>query len=198
MIDTLVFDLGNVIVAHDNDHLSATLAARCTAPDALAVLQSGIAHDRRYGTGEASIADLHTELVERLGYRADYENFLDDWCCHFALDSLMLTAVKALSARYKVMIFSNTNAPHWDYCVGLSNGILSEIEAHLSHEMGVVKPDVSSFETLARRAKITPAKSLFFDDRADNIDGARAAGFLAELFVDRRTFMTDLARHGIV
>lgn len=196
-VETLVFDLGNVIVAHDNDLLSRTIASRCSAPDALKRLQTGIAHDRRFGTGAASIDVLHRELVDQLGYSRDYSLFLDDWCCHFALDSLMLMAVQALSRKYRVMIFSNTNDPHWRYCVGLSNGILGEIEAHLSHEMGVVKPDVFAFQTLAKRAGIKPKSALFFDDRADNVEGALASGFQAEIFTTREHFMTQMARYNI-
>ncbi len=196
-IESLVFDLGNVIVAHDNDLLHQTIAKSCSAHDAHARLAYGFAHDRRYGTGQASIEQLHHALVSELGYARDYDRFLDDWCCHFALDSLMLMAVNALRRRYRVMIFSNTNAPHWDYCNGLSNGILAEMESYLSHELGVVKPDVSAFELVARRAKIKPANSLFFDDREDNVDGARAAGFRAEVFTTRENFMRQLAQYGI-
>lgn len=198
MIDTLVFDLGGVIVAHDNGLLARTLAQGCGAPDAQARLTDGFVHDRLYGTGEKPISDLHARLQSELGYRHDYGRFLEDWCCHFALDSLMLTAFGALAARYRVVIFSNTNAPHWDFVDGLSGGVLKQHEAYLSHEIGQVKPDVSAFQLVADRAGFEPARALFFDDRADNIDGAKAAGWNAELFTDRASFMTALKAYPLI
>ena len=198
MIDTLVFDLGGVIVAHDNELLAHTLAQGCAAPDAHSRLTDGFVHDRAYGTGEKPISDLHARLQADLSYRHDYGRFLDDWCCHFALDSLMLTAFNALAARYRVMIFSNTNAPHWNFVDALAGGALKQHEAYLSHEIGQVKPDVSAYQNVADRAGFDPARALFFDDRADNVGGAKAAGWNAEIFVDRAGFMSALNRYQLV
>jgi putative hydrolase of the HAD superfamily len=198
MIDTLVFDLGGVIVAHDNGLLARTLAQGCADPEARQKLSDGFVHDRAYGTGERPISDLHARLQTELSYRHDYDRFLDDWCCHFALDSLMLTAFTALAARYRVMIFSNTNAPHWDYVDGLTGGLLKQHEAYLSHEIGHVKPDVIAFEFVAKSAGFDPARALFFDDRADNIQGAKAAGWNGEIFTDRAGFMTALKNYPLI
>ena len=198
MIDTLVFDLGGVIVAHDNDLLARTLAQGCASPDAGSRLSDGFVHDRLYGTGEKPISDLHAKLQSELSYRHDYERFLDDWCCHFGLDSLMLAAFEALAARYRVLIFSNTNAPHWDYVDALSGGVLKQHEAYLSHEIGQVKPDVTAFQAVADRAGFDPARALFFDDRADNIEGAKAAGWNGEIFTDRASFMAALKTYPLI
>jgi FMN phosphatase YigB (HAD superfamily) len=179
--DNLVFDLGNVIVPHDNEVLHARVLSRCTAPDAADRLRR-LTHDRRFGNGEKSIPELHELLVDDAGYQGDWPTFVGDWSCHLSLDPDMLAFVEQLAQRYRVMIFSNTNQQHWERALEMSEGRVGQIEAYLSHEIGDLKPAVSSFLTVARLAGIDPARSIFFDDVTDNVAAARQAGFQAELF----------------
>ena len=184
VFDALIFDLGNVIVRHDNEVLRQRLVSRCTAPDAPERL-NGIAHERRYGTGELTSADLHRRLVQELGYTGDWPTFVEDWSCHLALDPDMLAFVEQLAERHRVLIFSNTNAEHWAFAMAASDGRLGAFEPYLSHEIGDLKPAVSSFNTVAEKAGLDPARCIFFDDVQANVDAARQAGFHAEVFTTR-------------
>jgi FMN phosphatase YigB (HAD superfamily) len=195
--DALVFDLGNVIVRHDNEVLRQRLVSRCTAPDAPERL-NGIAHERRYGTGELTTADLHRRLTDELGYTGDWPTFVEDWCCHLRLDPDMLAFVEQLSKRHRVLIFSNTNAEHWAYAMAASEGRLGAFEPYLSHEIGDLKPAVSSFNIVAERAGIDPARSIFFDDVADNVTAARQAGFQAEVFTTQAMLEVSLRQAGAI
>jgi len=195
--DNLVFDLGNVIIPHDNEVLHARLVSRCAAPGASERLRR-LTHDRRYGNGEKSIPELHQLLVEDAGYAGDWPTFVDDWSCHLSLNPDMLAFVEHLSERYRVMIFSNTNQQHWNRAFEMSDGRLGGIEAYLSHEIGDLKPAVSSFLTVARLAQIDPARSIFFDDVADNVAAARQAGFQAELFTTQAALETYLRAAGAI
>ena len=192
----LVFDLGGVIVPHDNEFLHQRLVAGCSAPDASDRLRK-IAHAERFGTGESTIADLHALMVGELGYEHDWPRFVEDWNCHLSLDPAMLAYVDQLSRANRVMIFSNTNQEHWDHAVGMSGGVLGGLEAYLSHEIGQLKPSVRSFQTVAQMAGIAPERSLFIDDRADNVEGARRAGFQAEVFTSQAALAALLQGAGV-
>jgi FMN phosphatase YigB (HAD superfamily) len=194
--DALVFDLGNVIVPHDNEFLHRRLVSRCRAGDADARLRL-LAHDARFGTGERSIADLHRQLVDEVGYGGDWACFVGDWSCHLSLDPSMLAFVERLSANNRVMIFSNTNQEHWDHAMNLSGGGLGRYEAFLSHEIGLLKPSVRSFQAVAAKAGIEPGRSLFIDDREDNVLGAREAGFQAEVFTTQVVLEAQLIAAGV-
>jgi 2-haloacid dehalogenase len=61
----------------------------------------------------------------------------------------------------------------------------------VSGDEGVLKPAAEIFRRLAARFDLDPARTLFIDDAAANVDGARRAGFLAHRFVDA----ADLRRH---
>ncbi len=182
--DALIFDLGGVIVPHDNEVLRDRLVSRCAAPDAGDRL-TAIAHAASYGNGERTIGDLHAVLVSSLGYDGDWLRFVEDWCCHLSLDASMLAFVEGLGELHRVMIFSNTNQQHWDHVVGLSGGRLGRFEAYLSHEIGDLKPALSSYALVAEKAGVEPGRCLFIDDRADNVEAARRAGFHAEVFTSQ-------------
>ncbi len=182
--DALIFDLGGVIVPHDNTVLAARLVSRCSAPDAAQRLNA-VAHAASYGNGQRTIAHLHGELVDGLGYDGDWPRFVEDWCCHLSLDPSMLALVERLAARYRVMLFSNTNQEHWDHAVRSSDGRLGRLEAYLSHEIGDLKPALSAFALVASKAGVDPGRCLFIDDRLDNVEAARRAGFHAEVFTSQ-------------
>jgi len=192
----LIFDLGGVIAPHDNAFLHRRLASRCTAADTAARLPA-LVHDARTGTGERSIADLHQDLVREVGYSGDWTCFVGDWSCHLSVDPSMLAFVERLAVHNRVMIFSNTNQEHWDHVVNLSGGGLGRYEAYLSHEIGQLKPSIRSFQTVAARAGIEPSKSFFVDDRADNVEGARQAGFQAEVFTSQAALADWLEAAGV-
>jgi FMN phosphatase YigB (HAD superfamily) len=188
----LVFDLGGVIVPHDNDLLFRRLAARCRpGQDAEAV--AALVQDPRYERGELPIAHLHERLRDVAGYVSGWDAFAADWCSHLGLDTAMLDYVERLAAARRVLLFSNTNREHWDYLVRLSAGRLGRFEAYLSHEIGAAKPSLDAFRRVAAAAGIDPGRSLFVDDKPVNVDAARRAGFRAEVFVGQAALEAYLA-----
>jgi FMN phosphatase YigB (HAD superfamily) len=188
----LVFDLGGVIVPHDNDLLYRRLAARCR-PRQVAEAVAALVHDPRYERGELPIAHLHEQLRGAAGYASDWDAFAADWCSHLGLDTAMLDYVERLAKGRRVLLFSNTNREHWDYLLRLSGGRLGGFEAYLSHEIGAAKPSLDAFRLVAARAGIDPGRSLFIDDKPVNVEAARRAGFRAEVFVGQAALEAYLA-----
>jgi FMN phosphatase YigB (HAD superfamily) len=188
----LVFDVGGVIVPHDNDELYRVLAGRCR-PQPAAAAVAALARDARYERGELPIAHLHQRLAHEVGYAPGWESFVADWCCHLGVDDAMLDYVEHLAARRRVLLFSNTNREHWEHLVRLTQGRLARFEAYLSHEIGDAKPALSSFRLVAARAGIDPARSLFIDDKPENVAAARQAGFGAWTFTGQDALARLLA-----
>jgi putative hydrolase of the HAD superfamily len=189
----LVFDLGNVIVAHDNAALNARIASRCDAGWSAEAVKAAVGLPQ-WRTGDGSIPELHGYLQDKAGYAAGWDTFVEDWCCHFTMDASMLAFLQNLRRNNRVMIFSNTNREHWDYVDRLAGGALKTFEHYLSHEIGLAKPAVASFERVAQAAGIDASRCFFFDDLSENVEGARRAGFNAEVFrseAELRRLLTD-------
>jgi FMN phosphatase YigB (HAD superfamily) len=192
-LDALIFDLGGVIVAHDNAFMVERLASRSRAAPREV---SRLIRRKDWGSG-LPIRDLHGELADELGYGADWDVFAADWCCHFSVDRAMLALVQRLAETNRVMLFSNTNQVHWDFLVAETDGALARLEAYLSHELRCSKPSPEAFRMVAERAGIDPARAIFFDDLQENVDGARRAGFQAEVFTGQPALSALLAAKGV-
>ncbi|HEX5102654.1 MAG TPA: HAD-IA family hydrolase, partial [Pirellulaceae bacterium] len=66
-----------------------------------------------------------------------------------------------------------------------------------SFRIRAMKPDERVYAEAARLANVSPAEILFTDDRADNVAGARAAGWDAVLFESTNQLSGELRRRGI-
>jgi len=69
--------------------------------------------------------------------------------------------------------------------------------AVVSGEEGVLKPSADIFGRLRNRFGLVPAETLFVDDVEANVEGARAAGFLAYRFVSPPALAAALRDHGL-
>ncbi len=67
----------------------------------------------------------------------------------------------------------------------------------VSGEVRMLKPDRAIYDRHAETFDLDPAACLFFDDTAANVDGARAAGWQAEVFTDAVRMRSDLEKHGV-
>jgi FMN phosphatase YigB (HAD superfamily) len=193
--DALVFDVGGVIVRHDNEFLFRRLAHRSAAPDAIGRIRAACA-DSRYNTGELTIASLHAKLAREIGYGSSWDGFVSDWCSHLEFDHDMVALCQRLATSNRVILFSNTNPIHWYHLKNLGAGALGQFESYVSYEIGLAKPAVEAFRSVAERAGIEPARSLFIDDLGENVAGARRAGFRAELFLDQAALERALRLSG--
>ncbi|MBV8592790.1 MAG: HAD-IA family hydrolase [Caulobacteraceae bacterium] len=194
--DVLVFDLGGVVVAHDDAALHARLISRCPLGADLARLEA-VVREPRWALGEAPIEDLHARLRREFGYGLEWAGFAQDWRSHFTLDVSMLALLRSLGRSRRVLLFSNTNKEHWNYLVEASEGVLANFEHYLSHEIGLLKPSVAAFAHVAERSGVSPSRMMFFDDLPVNVAGARLAGYQAEVFRDEASLRSFLKAHGV-
>jgi len=67
----------------------------------------------------------------------------------------------------------------------------------VSGEIGMIKPDRRIYEEHARAFALEPSATLFIDDSAKNVEGAKAAGWQSVLFTGAPTLARDLERLGV-
>jgi len=194
---TLIFDLGGVIVRHDNALLYDRLAAYCAEPLSARERLADSVHDRIVGTGRLSIADLHLRLVEDYGFSARYDAFLEIWSSHFSEEPGMEPVLRSLASRYRTVFFSNTNAAHWAHVTAHYPALAHGHHAYLSHELSLTKPDPASFLRVLDLEGCAPADAIFIDDRAENVAAAIALGIDGIVFSDAARFRGALAERGI-
>ena len=199
----LIFDLGGVIVGHDNDLLWSRLAGLTPHANAAptAVTIAGAVRGSGIGDGRVSVQELHRSLVDQFQMDDDWERFAAAWSSHFspmpAMERVIARLASAEEAAHRLRLLSNTNAEHWQYLRG-HYPLLSHFELILlSHDLGLLKPDMAIYREAARLAGVELQQCFFTDDRQDNVDGANAVGMDALRFESAEQIRAELARRGV-
>jgi putative hydrolase of the HAD superfamily len=94
-----------------------------------------------------------------------------------------IALLKELKNNYRLFLFSNTNAIHYEAFshiyqkqFGDKNFELHFIKTYYSHEVGYRKPYPQSFLRILEEQQLKASETLFIDDTAINIEGAGKAG----------------------
>ncbi|WOJ90647.1 HAD-IA family hydrolase [Methylocapsa polymorpha] len=194
---TLIFDLGNVLIRHDNELLYDRLAACCADPAAARPHLAAWLSDEDIGCGRLSIEALHARLAADHGFEETYAHFLELWSSHFSEEPGMEPVIRALARRHRVVLFSNTNAAHVEH-IRANYQVFDHLHAaYLSHELGLVKPDADSFLKVLEMEGRPAEDCIFIDDRAENTAAAAALGMRTVTFAGRHACLAELDRYGV-
>lgn len=180
--DALLFDLGRVVLDVDFNRTLHCWAshARCEPQD----LVARFARDQlyqRHEKGEISDALFFAGLRISLGIDLSDEQFLEGWNAIFAGE---MPGIKPLLARAAEHLppyaFSNTNRPHVEYFSGKYADVLGHFrEIYLSSSIGLRKPDAQAYDHVVKAVGVSARRIVFFDDLAENVEGARKVGLTA-------------------
>jgi glucose-1-phosphatase len=108
-----------------------------------------------------------------------------------------IALLKELRSRYRLFLFSNTNAIHYQkFSEIYRNAFSGELEdlferAYYSHSLGHRKPETSGFELIIRENDLDPKQTLFVDDAFINVEGAIKTG-LKGLYLPPGFYITDI------
>jgi len=180
--DALLFDLGRVVLDIDFSKALSCWAAHadCAASDIAARFVRDDAY-RRHEMGAMSDADYFESLRASLGIRISDAQLLDGWNAIFAGEVPGIAPLLTRAAeRTPLYAFSNTNRPHGEYFSIAYAGILGHFrELFLSSTIGLRKPDAAAYDHVIKAIGAPAGRIVFFDDLAENIEGARASGLTA-------------------
>lgn len=180
-VAAVLLDLGGVLLRiHFERTLEHWARAAGLPAGALAHRFAADAAYARHERGELTFAGYAQHLRQRLRLALDDEVLLDGW--NRLLGEPLPGAVElvaAIAARHPVFLFSNSNAAHharWSRHRALLDGFR---EVFVSHAIGLRKPEPEAFAHVVSRMGVAPETVVFFDDLAENVDGARRAGLRA-------------------
>jgi glucose-1-phosphatase len=182
MADALLFDFGRVVIDIDFNKTLVCWAghAGCEPAD----LVGRFARDdiyQRHETGSVRDAEFFAGLRTALGIDLTDAQFLEGWNAIFAgempgIGSLLTRA----GAQVPLYAFSNTNSAHVKHFSRAYAEVLGHFrEIFLSSAIGLRKPDAAAYDHVVRAIGAPAERIVFFDDLAENIDGARARGLTA-------------------
>ena len=180
--DALLFDLGRVVLDIDFNRTLACWAfhAGCE-PAQLATRFSPGETFRRHETGEISDAEFFAAVRASLGIDITDAQFLEGWNAVFAGEIPGIAPLLARAGkRLPLYAFSNTNGAHVEYFTVVHADVLGHFrEMFLSSSIGLRKPDAAAYDHVVTAIGVPPDRVVFFDDLAENIEGARVRGLTA-------------------
>jgi putative hydrolase of the HAD superfamily len=135
-------------------------------------------------TGDIKPGDFYA------AFRAETQTMLTDDQIRDAWNALLLDFpperldwLAEIGQRYPVYLFSNTNQIHYDAFMAAFGNLYPGRDfnayfrkAYYSHELGLRKPYVGSYQRILAEQGLEPGETLFIDDTAKNILGAAEAG----------------------
>ncbi|HZQ87894.1 MAG TPA: HAD family phosphatase [Acidimicrobiales bacterium] len=199
LLDAVVFDLGGVLMEWEPRRLYRTmfdddaamehfLATVCT-PAWNDELDRGLP----FAAGVAQLTALHPEHAELISaYHSRWDEMLGG-----AIDDAVDVLRDLKAASVPVYALSNWSAETYPVArrryefLDWFDGVL------ISGDVGVTKPDPRIFDELCDRFGLQPARTLFVDDRRDNVEGARRYGLLAVQFTSGVTLRESLRDLGL-
>lgn len=182
IVDALVFDFGNIVVDIDFARVFEAWGRAAGVP--AADIARRFAFDTAYQAhelGAIESAEYFSTLRRSCGIELTDEDFLAGWNAVFVAPRAgMDELLAALAARLPLYLFSNTNALHHAYWGAEYREILRHFtRIYCSHELGLRKPSPAAFMKIANDIGLAPSRLAFFDDTAENVEGARQAGLHA-------------------
>jgi glucose-1-phosphatase len=198
--DALLFDLGRVVLDIDFSQAIACWAAHagCAPADILARFTRDEAY-QRHEMGLISDADYFAALRASLGIGISDHQFLEGWNAIFAGEMPGIADLLARAAkRLPLYVLSNTNRPHVEHFSVAYADLLDHFsELYLSSTIGLRKPDKAVYDHVVQAIGVPASRIVFFDDLAENVDGARACGLKAVHVKSSEDVAATLAALGI-
>jgi len=180
--DALLFDLGRVVLDIDFNKTLACWAGHAGCDPAQ--FAGRFAHDEiyhRHETGRISDAEFFAGLRHALGIGISDAQFLEGWNAIFAGEMPGIAPLLARAAkRLPLYAFSNTNSAHVEHFSVTYAGVLGHFrEMFLSSAISLRKPEATAFDHVVKAIGVPAERIVFFDDLAENIEGARKRGLTA-------------------
>ncbi len=186
--DTVIFDLGEVIVDLNGHAVIEGLKAISNKHDVNykeLIVSSPLL--QRYETGKIDGEAFREGMLSLLEMELSHAQFDDIWNAMLGdIPLARLELMDGLGKNFQTMILSNTNAIHelkFDVMVGdlVPGRKMKDFvhHAYYSHDIGYRKPDPDIYRFLINKHELDPSRTIFLDDRPENIESARGEGIEA-------------------
>jgi putative hydrolase of the HAD superfamily len=195
----VVFDYGEVISATPTTEDRAALAA-LAGGDAEVFWPAYWRHRDALDQGTLSIQaywrGIERELGESWGDATIHRLWLADFRSWLTIDRDTLDVLLDLQeGGTRMALLSNAGRDFGSY---FRHGTLGDLfeQVFVSGELGTIKPSAEIFEHVLAELGVTPAQTVFVDNKEANVRGAEALGIAGHVFTtapDLRAYLESLA-----
>ena len=200
MIQTFLFDMGNVQVSFCHDRMCRQMGALCglSGPEVKTLLiDSGLQWE--FERGDVTPAEFHRRFEESVETRIDHVRLAVAASDIFEPNESLRPVLAQLKSRgHRLVLLSNTSIWHFEY-VREQFEVLQPFDDYvLSCRTGAMKPDIPIFEAALSAIDCPPADCFYTDDIPTYVEAGRKHGLDAEVFTDTASLIRHLQARDIV
>ena len=199
-VDAVVFDVGGVLIDWDPRHLYRKIFDERAEMECFLAEVCTPAWNEQADAGRPT-AEITAELCRE---HPDKQHLIESYYARFpemmkgALDDTVVLLERLHAREIPLYVLSNFSAETFPHACERFAFFERFTGMVISGAEGMKKPDPRIFELLTGRFDLAPAATLFIDDRRDNIEAARDAGWQAVHFTSAEQLANDLHALGLL
>lgn len=179
----LVFDLGEVFIRLDFSEVMRLLSKTPvqSMSEWLKTMDQWKVYDQ-YERGRVDSEAFYKHVNERLPAPLSWEEFTKVWST--VLREGVSEAEEILSSvkkSFSIFALTNANALHYDEVMTRYPFMGHFRKVFSSHLLGCRKPELEIYRAVEKEIGFSSSEIFFVDDRPENVEGAKKAGWEAEL-----------------
>lgn len=199
--DTVLFDLGNVLVDWDPRHLYRKVFAG--RPREMEHFLSHICDqtwNQRHDAGEPFQRNIDVLAAEHPWYRAEIQAYWDRWPETMAgeIGGTVRLLERLHGKGVAVHALTNWSAETFPFAEGAFPWLNLFGHIVVSGRVDLIKPDPAIFQHAADHCPLVPEQTLFIDDGPRNTDAAARLGFHVHTFASPEGLEDCLKGHGLL
>ena len=200
MSRVIISDLGGVIVRVCKKRMGDKLAhySLLSSQEILSKFSNVRASefDMRLITGLETPEEFFQKCVREFKLsRIDFETFRQIYTDIFELVPETADVLKELSKTRKIILLSNTDALHYEFCEKKFNDVFSLFSAKaLSFELHSAKPDRKIYLEALKMSGEQPEKCVYIDDIEEYVEAARKEGMHGIHFKTPQQFVEEIKK----
>jgi len=199
VIQTFLFDMGNVLVLFCHDRMCRQMGELCgrSGPEIRKLLiDTGLQWE--FERGQITPDEFHLRFEAAVKTEVDRERLAIASSDIFTPNESLLPVLTQLkSCGHRLVLLSNTTIWHFEFVRERFDVLKPFDDFVLSCRAGAMKPDAPIYEAALRTIHCEPADCFYTDDIPAYIDAGREYGLDAEVFTNTPALVFQLQSRGI-
>jgi len=199
VIQTFLFDMGNVLVYFSHERMCEQMGALCGKSSAEIrelLFDSGLQAD--FERGRLSEEEFHRRMEKALDQPIPFQDLRTAGSDIFWLNDPMPGILDQLKVQgYRLVLLSNTSVSHYEWVWEQFEVLQKFDDTVASYQVGAIKPEPGIFEAALEKIGCDPSECFYTDDIVQYVEIGRSYGLQAEVFTDAETLRKHLGKLGV-
>ncbi len=194
MIRNIIFDLGGVLLTNGTRIFAEKLSREHSLAfsEVLKEINDTDGAGAQYRTGAMNRDQFWQFIISKFSIKENADNLENKWISCYELNEKTADLIKKLKNKYRIFYLSNSVKERITK-LNQRFGLTSFFEGGVfSHEVGVRKPEVETYQIILQKYDLKPEESIFIDDKEKNLPPAEELGIKTILFKSAESLSSEL------